>query len=207
MYDVALEILFTLITAFVSFFAFYIYKKTSQRYVFYFSLAFACISISYFLQTILNILILIQLNNLENLLQVLAVDFLNSFGLLVHALLFTMGLVFLLFITFKETRSRLLWLLTILSLSVIFVSGHTLYTFYLVASILLFFITWHYASNYIKYKHKNQLLVTLAFAFLFFGHVHFLISVDHHFFYVIGHVLELISYVLIVWNFLLVFRR
>lgn len=207
-YDVILEILFAVITAFVSFFAISIYRKSSQKYVLYFGLGFAFISLSYLLQSVINFMILLRLGEREALiLKIIAVQTLNNYCLLAHVLFFTLGLIFLLFITFKETRTRLLWLLIISSLSVIFMSANTLYMFYLLASIYLFFITWHHVWNYIRHRKKQQLLVALAFMFLFFGQFHFLISVNHDLFYVAGHVLELIAYIFVVWNFFLVRKR
>jgi len=56
-------------------------------------------------------------------------------------------------------------------------------------------------------KQKKNLLVLLAFCFLLFGSVHFLVSVNHALFYVIGHFLELIAYVLILTNLLLLMKK
>ncbi len=207
-YDVALEFLFALVTLFVSYVAFSIFRKTSQRYVLYFGIGFGTISFSYFIQSILNLIILYHLGSDENvIITILSIQGINLISLLAHIFLFTIGLSFLLFVTFKEKRLRLLWFLLLVSLPVIFLSQNTIYMFYLISSIYLFFISYHYTSNYLRKKSFDQLLVALAFVFLFLGHFHFLISVNHHFYYVVGKFLELFSYCFIVGNFYMVYKK
>ncbi|MGM5483012.1 MAG: hypothetical protein ACQESF_06105 [Nanobdellota archaeon] len=208
MYETILEILFALVTLFVSYLTFRIYKKTYQRYVLFFGIGTIMISISYFIQTILNFVILYKLGSDEALvMKILSAQALNTIGLLTHTFFFIMGLVFLLFITFKEKRLRLLWLLILISISIIFGSQNVLYMFYLISSIYLFFISWHYLSNYWKKKNSSQMLVALAFIFLFLGHCHFLISVNLEFLYVVGKILELLAYCFIVGNLYMVYRK
>jgi hypothetical protein len=48
------------------------------------------------------------------------------------------------------------------------------------------------------------MLVAAAFLFLLFGRAHFIMSVDHELFYALGHILELVAYIFILWNFYLV---
>lgn len=207
-YDVALEFVFALVAFYVSYVAFSIFRKTSQRYVLYFGIGFGTISFSYFVQSILNMFILYHLGSEESFVSmILSVQAINILSLLAHIFFFTVGLSFLLFITFKEKRLRLLWFLLLVPLSVIFMSQNMIYMFYLISSIYLFFISYHYISIFVSRKSLGQLLVALAFLFLFLGHFHFLISVNHHFFYVVGKVLELFSYCFIVGNFYMVYRK
>jgi hypothetical protein len=49
--------------------------------------------------------------------------------------------------------------------------------------------------------------VVLAFTFLLFGSLHYLLSVDHAIYYVIGHVLELFAYLCILANLIMVLRH
>lgn len=207
-YETILEVLFACVTLIVSFIALSIYKKTYQRYVLFFGMGFGTISISYFIQTLLNFLILSRLGSNDTLTnKILSLQILNNIGLLTHTFFFVVGLAFLLFITFKEKRLRLLWFLIIISMSIIFGSHNTLYMFYLLSSIYLLFISLHYLSNFWKKRNWEQLLVALAFVFLFLGHFHFLVAVNSDFTYVIGKILELLAYCFIVWNLLVVWKR
>lgn len=207
-YDVVLELLFAIISLVVASFAFSIFKKTSQRNVLYFGIGFLSISVSYFIQSIFNLLIITKLNdNLCNTVKIISVTAFKNMGLLAHMLFFTIGLSFLLFVTFKENRLRLLWFLVITALLVIGLSHNYVYMFYLVASIYLLFISWHYFINYLKQKNFIQLLVLLAFIFLLFGQAHYLVSVNHELYHVISHILELFAYLFILANFYMVRKK
>ncbi|MFW5991509.1 MAG: hypothetical protein ACOCQX_04740 [Candidatus Nanoarchaeia archaeon] len=207
-YNVILEFLFAIVTLIVAYIAFSIYKKTSQKYVLYFGLGFASFTVSYVIQSVLNLIILSRMGSSDELLvKLISVQAFNSIGLLTHAFFFTIGLAFLLFITFKEKRLRFLAFLILVSVSVIFASTNTLYMFYLISSIFLLFISWHYMANYLKSRKLSQLFVALAFLFLFFGHFHFLISVNHQTLYVIGKLLELLTYCFILGNFYVVYKK
>lgn len=207
-YDMVLEFAFALVTLFVAYFAFSIYRKTTHRYVLFFGIGFSAIALSYFIKSLFNIIIMYWLGTETNhLLAIISVQNLNFFSYLAHIFLFTIGLAFLLFITFKERRLRLLWFLLIVPLSVIFASANYMYIFYLISSIYLLFISYHYISVYFIKKNPGQLLVALAFLFLFLGHFHFLIAVNHEIFYVFGKVLEFFAYCFIVGNFYKVYTK
>lgn len=203
--DIVFELVFAIITLIVSIFAFKIYKISLQKQVKLFGVAFLLISISYFIESILNYLILSKLN--ENICQVMKINsvvILNGLGVSINILLMTMGLALLAFMTFKTEKLRIYWLTLSMALFAIFFSRNALFLFFLFASIFLIFISWYYVDNYLKNKQIKTLLVAVAFIFLLFGKIHFIFSVDHKLFYVIGHFLEIIAYLLILWNLYLV---
>ena len=207
-YDIALELIFAIILIVIASFAFRIYKKTSEKKIALFGASFLLIAISYLIQSVFNFMTLYKLN--EQVCQVIKIQsviFFNNAGLIVHIFLMTVGLAILTFITFKDKSYKLLWLLLVLSLSAVFLSGRLIYAFYLVSTIFLIFIEWHFVSNYLKNRQTKTLLIALAFLFLLCGSFHFLASVNHHLFYAIGHGLELIAYVLIAINFYLVLKK
>ncbi len=207
-YDMVLEFAFAIVTLFVAYFAFSIYRKTAQRFVLFFGIGFSTISLSYFIKSFFNVQIMYWLEMETNyLIAMITIQELNSFSFFAHIFLFTIGLAFLLFTTFKETRLRLLWFLLLVPLSVIFASVNYMYIFYLISSIYLFFISYHYISVYFIKKNPGQLLVALAFLFLFLGHFHFLIAVNHETFYVFGKILEFLAYCFIVGNFYKVYTK
>ncbi len=207
-YDVALEAIFAVITLLVSVFAYKIYTRTCQRSVKYFSISFFLISVSYFIQSILNFLIISRLSeNVCTMMKIQSVSVFETMGILTHIFFMTVGLSILMYTTLKDKRLRALWLLLILSLSSIFLSRNILYMFYLVSTVYLMFISWHFIQNYLENRQVKTLLVAVAFLFLLFGSFHFLISVNHQLFYAIGHILELFAYIFICINFYLVRKR
>lgn len=206
-----LEIIFFFVTLVVSLFAFNLYKKTWQKNLRLFGISFILISSSYFIQSILSFMIIIKLNESVStsaffqwfsLIQ--SINAFNNLGMFVHILLMMSGLAFLTYITFKHEDRRLLLLLILMPLIAIFFSQSPLYLFYLFSTIYLVLIEWHFIKNYLASRKINTMLIAFAFAFIFFGNFHFLISVNHQVFYPIGHMLEFVAYILILINFYMV---
>lgn len=207
-YDVALELFFAIISIVVAGLAFRIYKKTSQRNVALFGTSFLFIGVSYFIQSIINFLILSKLNeHVCRAIKIQSISAFNNVGLLVHVLFMTIGLSVLVYLTCKQEKIRMLLLLILISVFGIFLSKNLLYTFYLFSTMFLILISWHFISNYLKNKKPQTLLIAIAFLFLLFGNFHFLVSVNHQLFYVLGHILELIAYILILLNYYLVLKK
>lgn len=207
-YDVFLEILFAITAIIISLFAFKIYKATNQNQIKLFGISFAFISLSYVLQSIFNYLAIEELNETYNLLsEMQTIIWFKAIGLYAHMLFMIIGLAILVYMTFKTKKIRVLWLLIVISLLGIFFSINMLYMFFLFSSIYLLILLFYFANNYFQNKQKKTLLIATAFLFMFFSSVHFLISVDHQLFYAIGHILELVAYILILINFYLVLYK
>ena len=207
-WDVVLELSFAFIVLFVSIFAFKIYKKSSQESVKLMSLSFLFISISYFIKSFFNFLIIRNLNeNICKIIKVRSIIIFDTYGILIHMFFMMIGLVILAFMTFKSRNFKILWLMLIISLSGLFFSKNSIYVFYLFSSIYLIFISIHFIKNYLKNKQVKILFIAIAFLFLLFGSIHFLFSVNYKLFYVLGHMLELIAYLLILINLYLVLKK
>ncbi|MFW6286064.1 MAG: hypothetical protein ACOC16_02985 [Nanoarchaeota archaeon] len=207
-YDILLEFFFMIISFIVGTFAFYIYRKTKQRSVKYFSIAFYFISLSYLIQTLINIVLF--LNMTEKIYCNLTNPFiitLSNLAKITHIFFLIVGLGIILFTTFREDKKRLLTLFILMPLLIIFLSSNLLYMFYLISSIYLAFISWNYILNFVKTKKFKTFLVAVAFLFLFFGSFHFLLSVNHQVFYAIGLFLELLAYILILTNLYLIIKK
>lgn len=204
-YDIILESSFAIIAMVVALFSFRMYQKTRSSSVKLFGIAFMLISISYIIQSILNFMIITSLNQeICRMVKLRSVVMFENIGLLIHIVFFTIGLALLLYTTLRTKNTRLLWLLIIISFGVSFLGS--LYMFYFISTVYLAFISWHYIQNYLRKRQGNTLLIAFAFVFLLFGHFHYLIAVDHQTFYVIGHLLELFTYLLLAINLYLVQR-
>ena len=207
-YDVGLEVAFAIISLVVSIFAFRIYKKTSSRPVKLFGISFLLISISYFIESLLNLMIFFSLHrDVSTMMIISTIAAFEELGLFIHVIFMTIGLCILTYTTIKDKRLRFLWLILALTLLGIFASANTMYVFFLFASILLLFISWHFIVNFMKNRQTTSLLVAIAFIFLLFGKIHYLFSVNHQLFFAIGHILEFFAYVLILVNLYLVLKK
>lgn len=210
--DIILEFSFFIFSLIIALFSYRIYKETSSRSVKYFGIGFLFISISNFIQTILNFIILYKLNNDSVYMMVDMMDYtqitqFEVLGLFSHMIFMTIGLSFLVYTTLKERGLKSLILILFLSLSGIIMSSNSLYLFYMFSTIFLGFILWHFVVNYINNKKIETFLVAIAFLFLFFGSFHFIISVNHQLFYAIGHILEFFSYVFILINLSIIRKK
>ena len=207
-YGMLFELAFAIITLVVGLFAFRIYKLSEQKSAKLFGISFIFISLHYFLQSFLNFSTLSKINqNICDIMKISDINSLNIMGAYSHMFFFLIGLTTLVYMTLKIENKTAYALLLTLPLAAIVFATNKLYLFYAMASILLIFISIHYLKNYLKNKQVKTLFILIAFIFLLFGNLHFLVSVNHGIYYVIGHFLELIAYILILLNFILVLKN
>lgn len=203
-YSIILEIIFAVITLVVSYYAFKVYKLTDKKSTKLFSTAFMFICLSYFLQAMLNIIILWKMaDRVVSMINLRDAWLLNLFGLYAHALFFIIGLILLAYIQFKIDDIKIALLLVALMVASILFTTNKLMLFYMLSTIILIFIVSNYFLNYIRHKTPNTLLVLIAMIFLLFGALHYFFAVDHEVYYVIGHGLEFLAYSIILINLLL----
>jgi hypothetical protein len=207
-YDVVLELLFAIVTLVVSLLAFKVYRVTSQKQVFYLAWGFLFVSLSNIFRSIINFLIITEINqDVSVMVKVQSIVTFNNMGIFLHLFFMILGLSLFAFMTFRTKDIRLLILITGLSLMAVFFSVNPLHNFHYVSSLLLIIISYYFIKNYLRNKKTMTLLVAIAFLFLLFGNIHFLFSVNHEVFYVIGHMLELVAYGLVLTNFFMVLKR
>ncbi|MBT6995638.1 hypothetical protein HN865_01140 [Candidatus Woesearchaeota archaeon] len=203
-YDVALEFLFAIILLAVAIFAFRAYKLTEQKQLIYFSLSFLFIGISYIIESIFNYMTITKLNaTICQAVKIKSVALFDLMGIYTHMFFMTIGLVLLVYMTFKVEEKRPLWLLLIVSLVAIFFSWNKLLIFFLLSSIYLLFLVAHFFGNCIIHKTANAFMIASAFFLLFISHLHFIFALNSSLFYFAGHILELFAYLLILLNLVL----
>lgn len=189
----------------ISLYAFKVYRNTGQKFAKYFGYGFLLISLAYIVELLSNYLVYSRLDaticTIANLSSTATIDAIGTYA---YMLFMISGLVVLLFVSLKSDKQRTLWIILLASLIAIGFSNNEIYVFYLLSSIYLAFIAWHFIENYIKNRQTITLTVALAFIFLGFGAFHFLISVNHELFYVIGTILEFFAYIMILMNWYLV---
>ncbi len=204
-YDVIFELFFFIISLVIALYALKIYKTTDQESAGHFGYGFLIISVAYLLQSISNFLVYSELNKqICQVAKFASVTTIDAIGTYAYMLFMISGLVVLLFVSFKEEKKRMLWISWLVSVIAIALSKNPMYSFYLLSSIYLVFIAWHFLESYLKNRKAITLCVALAFIFLCFGSFHFVISVNHELYYVIGHILEFIAYILILVNWFMV---
>lgn len=207
-YGMAFELIFAIITLAVSWYSFQIYKLSEDKHSKYFGFAFLFFSISYFIQFILNIAILFELNEkIINLIEIKDIITLDIFYTLTHMILFTLGLVTLCYMILNIKNKKVYAGMILISLLFILFSVVKINLFYVLSSVLLLFISFYYLRNYIKNTNSKTILMVIAFFCLLIGHLHFIFLMNHQIYYIIGSFLELIAYILILINLLRVIKK
>jgi hypothetical protein len=206
-YDVLLEVLFAVVTMLVSFYAWKIYKITDERNVRLFSVAFLFISLSYIAQSVLNFVIMAQLQDeVCQAINLQSVYLLNLFGIYVHSILFLIGLLLLTYIALKIYSLRTFVLLFILTFTSLYFSPHKTFMLYILSTTLLGFIVYYYIANYVNNKKPTTLLVTIAMATLLVGYIYFIFAITNPLYYVVGHFLEMLAYMLVLINLIIIIK-
>jgi len=196
-YDIALEMLFGLITALVALFSFKIYNLSKQREFRLLGLAFTSISIAYFLWPLLN---LFAITRSESGINVMSLDGLPSLllgGVFLHVILFVLGLATIAYLTFNVRNHNLYALLVSLSIIGVIMSARTGWAFNFVSAVLLFYVALYYLGKYQVAGGRRIFLVAFAFVLLFFARVVLIFATRNHLLYVADHIIELGAYGLI----------
>jgi hypothetical protein len=206
-YDIALELLFGLVTALVAFFSFKVYNICGERECKYLGFAFGSISIAYFLWPLLN---LFALSKGEGGINTLALNNLSAFiltGIYLHVVLFILGLATIAYLTFNVRNNNLYALLVSLSIIGVIMSTRVGWAFNFVAAVLLFYVSLYYLSKYRRAKDHRIFLVASAFVLLFFARIVLILATRNHLLYVVNHVVEFIAYVLIAISLVKTLRK
>jgi len=207
-YSIMFEIAFAIITLFVALYSFRVYKLSKEKNTMLFGVAFLFLSISYFVQSALNIGILYELSkNIDILSKVSEVINLGLNALYTHIVFTIIALTILVFITLKTKSLRIFLILLFISILPIYLGKDPLYSFYVISSTYLIFINYHYLKRYIEKRHIHNLIVFIAFMLLFLSDLHFIFSINHQIFYVLGHYFELATYILLLINLIWVLKK
>ncbi|MBW2992505.1 hypothetical protein KY345_04780 [Candidatus Woesearchaeota archaeon] len=207
-YDIVLELIFVAIILAVSYYALKVYKLSGLRQSKHFSLAFMFIAASYFVQSVYNFWIISLINKgVTTVLGVIGLNAFNITGYFFQIFFFLLGLITLLYMTLKIKSRKTYFLIVILTAVALLLTPNRIYAFYLLSSIFLIYLVIHFFNYYMKKKQAKTLLVLSAFAFLLFGSIQYILSLNNGLFYVLGHFSELIAYSLILINLILVVKK
>ncbi|MGE0793115.1 MAG: hypothetical protein AB7V77_02980 [Candidatus Woesearchaeota archaeon] len=201
--DVSLEFLFAIITIMIAFFAYKAYKLVKQREVLFFSLAFLSISIAYLQQVIFNVAQIYGLSSSSLAPIVGSVAYhlnLGFFVALIHIILFTIGLSILVYLTIPKRNKKIFVVISGLSLIALITSFNIMFTSFLINSLLLMAITLNYYQLLNKKKTKSALYNYLGFGAIFLGQVQLAVVTQFSFFYVAGHIVTFLGYILLLLN-------
>lgn len=208
---IATEYVFGLVTLLIAFYAYRIYKLTHQRYTGLFTLSFISISIAYFIQATLNLLIVVGVRS-HDLVGAVAPTVqqftfpLSVIAVSMHMLFMIGGLALLAYVTLKEANAPVYALFIVLSFIGLLTTSVLILTFYLLTSTYLLFITLQHYRKHKKQRTMNSLLIYFGFASIFLGNFQLALSMFLGIFYLFGHMTVLIGYFLLLASLLRVVK-
>ncbi len=209
--SIIIELIFAIVALLVAFYAYKVYRIARQRYTMLFGMAFLSISFAYFIQAILNFLIMKQINSFEVFSTILSPNHCPAFPLSIlavglHIFFMIVGISLLAYVTMKERGQRIYVLLLLLSLIGILFSGYLILTYYLLTSAFLLFITLQHFKHHKRHGSTNTLLVFFGFGLVFLGTLQLAIATVLGLFYIIGHLTVLVGYLFLLASLLRVVR-
>ncbi len=207
-FDILLQLCFGIFALILAAYAFKIYRLSDQEQLKLFSIAFFSIAISYLIQVAVNSIIFYGFDDVViSMINLNRLFLLQLFGLYLHALFFSIGVIFLTYMTLKIKNYRVLSLLIILTLVSVLFSVNKLFLFYALCTVLLFYTVIYYLMHYVHQKKTGTLFVLFGMFFLFMSSLTFMLALNTGVSYVWGHVFELIAYVLLFVNLFMVLKN
>lgn len=205
-YDLILETGFGLITFFLAFYSYYIYRLSGLKECKTFAQSFFFVSLAYFVWPLIHVS---NLRFIDSAVLSFAFGNYSALGLLLtysYLLFFTIGISLLALLSMNLSDRRARALLITLPLLVIIFSANAGVAFSFVTSLLLFYICLSYFTQYNRKKSRSKLLVFSSFVLIFLGNVQFIFANLHNAPYVIGHLLMLGGYLTLSYTLIKIIR-
>jgi hypothetical protein len=205
-FSILLEILFAIASGIVAYYAYKVYKVSSQRESGLFTLSFVFISLSYLFKSIINLFVLDELKDQIRTLTVETLGNLSRIGFYSYILLFVLGLTTLAYMTLKKKNIMFYLLLVAINFVVILHAADAVFLFEILTSFILLYLCGHYAYEYKLNGNYKTLLVLIAFIFFLFSGLGFVVAQDYYLNFVVGHLFELAAYILITVSLVLTIK-
>jgi TRAP-type C4-dicarboxylate transport system permease small subunit len=196
-YSLIFEAIFALTTALIAIYSFKVYSLAKQKESELFGIGFSLVSASYVIWFFINLFLLDQLQDGIQVLDFGKIAFLGTLGVYSHIFLFILGLLTIAYITFKTDNIKTYSLLVILTISGIVMSLNKATAFYIFTSIFLIFIMLYYLTQFLRKRNPKTLLVLISFILLSISHIQYIFASNNYIYYVAGHFLELIAYLIL----------
>ena len=198
--DIALELIFLIITLTVGIISYKIYKISKEKSMRSFSTSFFFIAASYLAWMIINMIALSRFQKYPYIFSIQEIFLIGAIGIYAHILLLTIGLITLAYATLPKKDSRVYYLLLGLGLSAIVASTNKIITFRVISVFLLSIVVYHFFIQWREHKNKNLFYSFIAFTLLLLSNLEFAFSTNYYQAYVIGHLFEFAAYSIILRN-------
>ena len=206
-YDIALELLFAVVTMAVAVYSFKMYRIVREPGCRTLGLGFLFISLAHILWSGINFSVSHALNQSTRTVSLDALSYIGLVGVFGYLMLSILGLALILYTTLPQRSQRTFPIIASLALIVPIFASYKALAFYFVSSLLLFFIVLHYVLRFIDNSKRTDSLVLLAFVFIFLGTLDFTFTTLNYSHYVLGHVLQFVGYGLMLASLIKTLKR
>jgi hypothetical protein len=204
--NLAFHLVFIIVSALVALYAYRIYKLSGQRELKLFSLSFAFLSLSHLVEVFISIFFLSVSGTDVHPLIIQRIPDVQNISVAFYILFFILGLVTLLYTTLKIKRLRVYTLLIVLTFAAINYSFNKPIMIYLISSLFLLFVNYHYLMEYREKRNCNLFLVFVGITALFLSNLLLLLEPNSILTYVSSNTIELIGYIFIAFSLLKVIK-
>ena len=202
-----LELFFFLITLLICMYAFQILRLSGKKEIRHVAFGFLYLSFSYIIQLAINFFIYLKYQiGLFNFVEI-NLSLLNSVGVYFFMIFFMLGLLKLLYMTFKVDKQQIYYLFAILVIIAITFAKNWIFIFNILASVILVYIIYYFFIKYLDNKNSKVLPMLIFLVFLLFGKVPYFISMHHPLTDVIYNLLTFIGYIFLLAILIMVVKN
>ncbi len=210
--DASFEVVAMLVTALIGLYSFRVFLLTKLRRYVYFTLAFLSLSASYFIRSVADFVVYTHLtkripNVIAAVSGVVELPSLYSWAYLAYLFLGIGGFLILAAVYMRIKNLMTISLLFLLVVVLAYISQSRHIAFHLAAGAMLFFIVLHHVRNHSRKRTFTSFLVLYSMACLFVAQVFFMLLGIDAVYYAVGHVLQLVGFVLLLANMVVIFRK
>ncbi|HRZ85212.1 MAG TPA: hypothetical protein P5277_00345 [Candidatus Paceibacterota bacterium] len=206
-YSIIFEAIFAIASGLISYFSFKVYNLSKQKESKWFGAGFFLISVSYVIWLIINLCLLRDNTQAVGSINLEQIVFWWTFAIYSHLILFVTGVITLICSHFKKNKLKLFALLEVISLVSIYLSCNKGLSFYVISSIFLAYLAIIYFLQYLKKRKFNSFLSMIAFILLFISHVQFILASNNYLYYVFGHIVEFMGYLLLISQLIIILKH
>lgn len=202
--DLAIEAAVFLLTVLITFFSYSVFRVAPDKKIKLLCVAFGAFSVATLMQTTHRfVLLFLGLDGTCSSITLHNVFFLTGGFTLIYVLLSLVAITLFLYLTLRA-RERVFWLIFVTSIVSILLSRNILPVYFALGTIYLGSCALFFISNARRIKRKTASSIALAFTFLTIAWASFTFAWVNPTFYVYGHIFELIGFVCILANLLMV---
>ncbi|MFP4119228.1 MAG: hypothetical protein ACLFTH_04205 [Candidatus Woesearchaeota archaeon] len=210
--EIGIQALFVIVTLLIAYNAYKVYRISGHRSSLLYGAGFLGLGVGYFMQALLHIFLFFGVSSKDILAvasqqaTVTSTVQLSAIPTVLGMVATIAGLATIAYVTLKEKNPKVLILLIVLGMVSITTPYYPV-TYHLAASIFLGFITIQYFKHHERKRNAQSMAVYLGFGFILLGTLQLALSDVMSTFYILGHFVALIGYLLLLWSLMKVVSK